>query len=60
MLQDECLFRKEKTNTKITIDAEKSTTNAPVVMFVKWPYTTSKEDEPWKKRKNDNISTARK
>ena len=38
--------RKEKTNTKITTDAEKSTTKTPVIKLMDKPHTTSAEDTP--------------
>jgi len=36
---------KEKTNAKITIDAEKSTTNTPVIELVDESYTTAASEE---------------
>ena len=38
--------RKKKTNTKITIDAEKSITKTPDVELVDEPHTASEEDAP--------------
>ena len=49
IFRDQVLFRngrREKTNAKITTDAEKSTTNVPETELVEEPYSTSKEDIP--------------
>ena len=39
-------FRKDKTNIKITTDAEKSTTNTPDTELVDEPRAASEEDAP--------------
>jgi hypothetical protein len=46
LLRNKRLCRKEKTNAKITTDAEKSTTNTPVIELVDEPHTASEEDAP--------------
>jgi len=42
---------------KITTDAKKSITKTPVIELVDGPYTTSKEDAPYKNMAIDNSST---
>ena len=51
--------RREKTNIKITTDAEKSTASTAVSEPVDEPHTASEEDAPKKKTNIDNCPIVR-
>ena len=56
LVEKKVVIWKEKTNTKIKTDAEKSTTNTPGTELEDEPHTGREEDAPYKKTKIDNSS----